>query len=357
MRRFWTLLLLFFLHARAVFANNTEEDHHLKLRLKNPFSSEKNSQPHAKDRSVPPRSRASPTPEEPPWLTGTLIAPLGTAVPLGEFEIDSYVYYTVNTGFYGKHWGSHSTPNFYTMNPAFFSFFGITPWADIHIFPGFAWNRTQGRESVQFQDLPIGIDVQLYPPDKNWFPGIKATVREIFPTGKYQNLDPQNLGTDSTGQGAYGTAFNLVLYKLIHLTGRHFLSLTASALYTVNTSVHVNGFNAYGGGFGTNGTVFPGNSFQGALSFEFTLSQNWVVAFDSVYTHVNQTTFSGNPGVTASGNPAKVGFSSSEQISFAPAIEYNFTGKLGIIAGAWFSAAGRNSTRFTTGILEFVYTY
>ncbi len=328
MRRFWTLFL--FLLPNAFLYAETK---------------------------LPPKSRAVRAPVEKPWLTGPLIAPVGTAVPYGELEIDTYVFYTVDTGLYGKHWGSHKTPNFYSFNPVVFGYFGITPWADIHIFPGFAWNRTQGQQSVHFQDLPIGIDVQLYPPDKSWFPGIKATVREIFPTGKYQNLDPQKLGTDSTGEGAYGTAFNLVLYKLVHIAGRHFLSLTASALYTVNTNVHVHGFNAYGGGFGTNGTVSLGNSFQGIFSFEFTFNRNWVFAMDSVYTHVDLTTFSGNPGVTASGDPAKVGNPSSEQLSFAPAIEYNFTGKLGIIAGVWFTAAGRNAVEFTSGVVEFVYTY
>jgi hypothetical protein len=119
----------------------------------------------------------------------------------------------------------------------------------------------------------------------------------------------------------------------------------------------VKGFNAYGGGYQTQGTVYPGWNYQGIVSFEFTLNQNWVLTLDNVYTHINKNRFSGNPGVTASGNPATVGDPSSEQLSFAPAIEYNFSSNIGIIAGAWVTATGRNSTEFRSAVIELDVTF
>jgi hypothetical protein len=119
----------------------------------------------------------------------------------------------------------------------------------------------------------------------------------------------------------------------------------------------VHGFNTYGGGFGTQGRVLPGNILQAIVSFEFTLSQNWVFAIDNVYTHTNATHFYGVLGTTAEGVSASVGGPSSEQFSFAPAIEYNFSANLGIAAGCWFTAWGRNSTEFRSGVVNIDYTY
>lgn len=294
-----------------------------------------------------------------PWLTGPLIAPVGSVVPYGDFLIESYVYCTTNTGTYNKHWNSVSAPrNFFSLNPQFLCFFGLTPWMDINIVPQFFYNTTSNQNSVNFGDLPIALDFQLLDPAATpYFPGIKFIVRETFPTGPFQRLNPGKLLTDQTGAGTFATTFDLVLYKVYHLSGNHFLSTTYSAAYTVNTPVHVHGFNTYGGGYGTNGRALPGNSFQGIISFEFTFNQNWVFAIDNVYTHTDETQFFGTVGTTSTGAAASVGSPSSEQISFAPAIEYNFSSHFGIEAGCWFTAWGRNSTEFRSGVINFAYTY
>lgn len=295
-------------------------------------------------------STSSQTPS--PWLTGPLIAPPGTVLQRGHFDLENYLYVTVDTGTYDSHWNSHSTPNFYSINPQFFYLFGLTSWMDIQITPQIVYNITEGQSSVHFGDLPIGFDFQLYSASSSgYFPGIKLTLKETFPTGKYQHLNPHKKGTDSSGAGTYGTNFNLLFYKVYHIKNLHFLSATFSSGYTVNTSVNVHGLNTYGGGHGTNGRVHPGSILEEILSFEYSFNQNWVFAIDNVYTHTNRNRFSGKPG------PASVGGPSSEQISFAPAIEYNFSSNFGIIAGAWVTAWGRNSTRFRSGVVNFNYTY
>jgi hypothetical protein len=190
-----------------------------------------------------------------------------------------------------------------------------------------------------------------------YFPGIKLAVREIFPTGNFQYLHPRKLGTDETGLGTFATQFNLIFYKVFHVYGHHWLSTTVSAEYTVNTPVHVHGFNVYGGGFGANGKALPGNQFQGIVSFEYTLNRNWALALDGVFVHTDATLFYGIPGVTFAGTLANEGQPSSEQWSFAPALEYNWSDRLGIIAGCWISAWGRNSAVFRSGVVNIDYKY
>lgn len=293
-----------------------------------------------------------------PWLTGPLLAPVGTVVPYGHFSVESYVYGYVSRGNYNGDWDFVQIPhNFATYSSLFQCFFGLTPWCDLVAIPQLTYNVCSNQHSLHFADLPVGLDFQLLNPGATSFPGIKLTIQETFPTGNYERLHSEKLQTDLTGAGAFGTTFFVVLYDVYHLYNLHWISMTLSGSYTINTSAKVHGFNAYGGGFGTHGKVEVGNSWQFSASFEFTLNQNWVLAFDNVYTHTDASPFLGTVGTAASGLPADVGYPSAELISFAPAIEYNFSSQFGIEAGCWLTAWGRNSNQFQSGVINFYYYY
>ncbi len=135
-------------------------------------------QPYAPSSPPAPPVASSPVPV--PWLTGPLIAPIGAVVPYGDFEIETYIYATTNTGTYNKNWGVVSAPhNFFSLNPQFLCFFGITPWVDVNIIPQFFYNWTDGQSAVHFGDLQVGLDFQLLDPAATpYFPGIKLAVRE-----------------------------------------------------------------------------------------------------------------------------------------------------------------------------------
>ncbi len=293
-----------------------------------------------------------------PWLTGPLIAPPGYVVQKGHFEIEPYLYVTVDTGIYDNHWQSHSSPNFTSVNPQLLVLIGLTEWMDIQMTPSVLYNTTQGKSSVNVGDLPIGLDFQLVAIDKwKWFPGIKLTILETFPTGKYQKLKVDRQGTDQTGEGSFITTPSLVFYKVYHVKGLHYMSMTGSLAYSLSSPVHVRGLNTYGGGQGTCGKVYLGNEFTGILSFEYSFNEHFVFAIDNVYEHQDKSTFSGRKGFSSPGVVASVGNPSSEQISFAPALEYNFSSSLGVIAGVWVTGFGRNATEFRSAAMALDYTY
>jgi hypothetical protein len=293
-----------------------------------------------------------------PWFTGPLLSQPGTVTPRGDFSIQPFLFVTANTGSYDTHWNSHSTPTFYTTNPALFVIVGLTEWMDFQLYPQALYNTTQGESSFHFGDFFAAFDFQLITPDRwKWIPGIKLMIGETFPTGKYQHLDPKKKDTDLSGQGTYATDIALVLYKVIHIKAHHFLSTTLSFDAIFSTPVRVSGLNAYGGSPGMKGTARPGNQYIALLSFEYTFNQNWVFAIDNSYTHIDKTHLKGNQVVRAQRSPLNTSINSSEQFSLAPAIEYNFSAQAGLIAGAWFTVAGRNSTRFEGGAISFVYVY
>lgn len=311
-----------------------------------------------------PLLHAAGTPEVPagslsPWLTGSLLAPAGEVVQKGHYSIQSYFQFNTLTGVYDRNWHYTSKPNFFNFTLLTQLIVGVTKWIDFEAILQMQSNSTQGQSSTLFGDLPLSLGFQLLATDKfKWFPGIKLALTETFPTGKYQKLNPHKKDTDVSGAGSFATAADLIFYKVYHLTGLHFLSTTASFGYTYYAPVHVRGFNFYEGGPGCAGKVYPGNSWGVDLSFEFTFDKNWAIALDNVYTSFDKDRFRGSPGITPLlSTPGVVGRPSSATLSFAPALEYNFNQHWGVIAGAWFSAIGRNSAVFRNAILSFEYQY
>lgn len=267
------------------------------------------------------------------WFTGPLIAPPGRVIPLGHFLIRTHIPSTVYKG------------GFLSVNPQIFCFAGLASWCDLNVIPQFFYQYNDREHDVQFGDLTVGFDFQLCPT-------LKLAIREVFPTGNFELLRPKKMWTDLSGEGTFGTQAALMFYKEYQS-----LAVTASAEYTINSSVHVRGFNAFGGGFGTTGKARPGNVFEAILSFEYSLSQNWAVSLDNVYNHRGETHFSGRPGIALTRTYATVGCPTSDQLSFALGLEYNFSAKLGIIAGYWLSAYSRNTPEFQSGVVNLVYEY
>ena len=292
-----------------------------------------------------------------PWFTGNLISSGGTVVPRGSFVFQPYFFATVNYGTFNSHWRARSTPKLTSYIEEFPVWVGMTGWMDCNIFPEVMTNVQEGKSYTGFSDLPLGFSFQILDPEASRFPGIRLIINETLPTGKYQKLSPRKAEVQAIGQGLLATNLSLVFYKLVHLKGIYYFTSTFSVQYSIAPPVHLKGFNSYGGGFGTDGRLSPGNKTNVIYSFEVTLSKHWAFAMDNIYAHTNSNRFSGERGVDEHGNPAEISEVSTEQFSFAPAIEYNLNESLGFMAGAWFAPFGRNSTQFASGVLSLVYTY
>ncbi len=280
-----------------------------------------------------------------PWFTGPLLAPSGHVVPAGHWNIEPYLFATTTYGHYGPHWHTTSIPKFFSANVQIPIQYGVVSPIDVQIVPGFSWNHTDGASKWVINDLPLVIDIQLLA-DKpgKWWPAIKLTVSANAPIGKYQKLDPNKLSTDIGGAGTWNEKIALVFSRLFHISRAIYYAPRLSFGYTIPNPVHVKNLNAYGGAKGTHGKVYPGNTFVTILGMELSLNPNWALACDFQYQHRNKTRFSGKA-------TASMGGPSNEQFSLAPAFEYNWNANIGIIAGAWFSFAGRNSAEFASGVV------
>jgi hypothetical protein len=204
----------------------------------------------------------------------------------------------------------------------------------------------------------VAFDIQLYTSrERSYIPSVKLTLKETIPMGKYQNLNPKKLGIDAGGTGSWSSGAALVIGHLIHFKSVYYFNYRLTFAYVLPAPVRLKGFNHHGGGYGTDARFFPPQNIKVDLGLEFTLAQTWAFALDVVGFWAARTHYTGNPGMTAPGVPATLGHNSQAQFALAPAIEYNWNADLGVIAGVWFTVAGRNIVSFTTATAALNYYY
>jgi len=293
-----------------------------------------------------------------PWFTGPLLASSANVVPAGHYNLEPYIYLFDRAATYDNDWHAVSQKSLWNLSfqPNFW--IGLTKWADLVVSPQWSWNYREGPAEWTLNDWSAALDLQIYRdkfPSETWIPSIKFSIQETFPTGPYQNLNPKKEFTDQGGQGAWTTAFQLCIGKIFQIKGRQWVQTRLNLNYAVSTPVQVKGINAFGGGTGTKGTVHPGQKFFFDYSIEYSLNRNWVLACDWVGTFQGTSTFSGKHGISATGTPATNGRLPAIQYSIAPAIEYNWSSAFGIVAGAWITLAGKNSSKFYSGVIAVNY--
>lgn len=289
--------------------------------------------------------------EETPWFTGPILTPSAHVVPCGHQNYEPYIYWTQINGVYDSNWHPHSSPLFTNVLLQGTIQIGIFKDFEFDLAPQEVYNRTQGQHMWRVSDLPLALGYQILEDtidkQEQWWPAIKLRLGLNVPLGKYDHLNPTRLGTDAGGIGTWYPGVGIVFSKLFHIKDIHFLSTRLFLTYNVGTAVNVKDLSIYGGADampgvpGTKGKVYPGNIFLLLNGYELSLTQNWALALDFEYQHMNRARFSGSsPAGTRPGLP------SQEVFAFAPGLEYNWNANVGIIAGPWFTFAGRNANRF-----------
>ncbi len=293
---------------------------------------------------------------EPPWLTGPLIAPASRIVPWGHYNIEPYLFCIAYTGTYNSRWQVTDASTFWNNSLVFLTQIGLSPWMNLTLTPTLIWNDCQHQTSWQIGDMWMGFDIQLYKSRQDfWIPSVKLSLKENIPFGKYRHLNPKKLMTDAGGVGSWATNAGLVFGNLYHFYSVYYLAYRLALNYVLPAPVRLKGFNYYGGGYGTNARFFPPENFQTDLAFEVTLAQTWAFAIDFIGYWAGKGHFNGVRGVNAAGASAKLGRGSQAQFSLAPAIEYNWNPNLGMIAGSWFTFAGRKAPAFASAVIALNY--
>lgn len=289
---------------------------------------------------------------------GSLLSEPPTAVPYGHFVIRNFLFFDGHKGVYNSNWESSSRPDSYnSIQYQLQTFFGLNSFFDISLSPRFYFKHKGRYAYCNTGDLIAGLDFQLLEEEKfSFLPGIKFAVREVFPLGNYQLFNLKKGDMEKTGSGIFSTQLALFLYKGYRLNSNWFLNTTIEMQYQINSSVIVKGFHAYGGGLGANGELLVGNSWRSLVNLKL-FYKTFSCSLDALYEHHDSSTFYGYSGLNFFGRHSGTGQPSSERVSLAPSLAYQFPSQIGLMVGGWFSVCGRNTEQFHQYITNVFYIF
>lgn len=278
------------------------------------------------------------------WWTGPLLAASASTLPQGHFLVEPYLFDVITYGRHDADGHRLSAPHENDFGSQSYVLYGVTDRISAGVIPRLGYEKTSGGPSspgLQVGDLTLQAQYRLTQFHAgSWVPTLSFVVGETLPTGKYDRLD-QHPG-DGFGAGAYTTLLSLYSQEYFWLPSGRILRMRLDLSYGLSSQVGLRGVSVYGTDAGFAGHARPGDTFTADMSGEYSVTRNWVLAMDVVYERDASTTVSGNSLRASSGTSRSVGF--------APAVEYNFNSRIGIIAGARFIPIGRNATVSVTPV-------
>lgn len=294
--------------------------------------------------------------DEPVNFTGPLLT--SNAMPLspGSLLIEPYLmYYSSDDAYddqghrYAKATGMRQ---WQTLVPVYY---GVTDHLELQISGGAAHSMSGGSHADGFgaTDTTVGAKYLLLSPDKNGdSPAVSVAYQHRFPTGAYDRLDENPL--NATGDGAAVDTFSLMAQQYVWLSNGRPLRLRATVSYSLPpNAVDVNGVSVYNTPRNFHGRERLGSALGVSTSAEYSIDAHWALATDLTY---NRTSPAQLTGVVGTGESATV-FARRDAVqsvySVAPAVEYNFNDRFGLIGGVQLSFAGRNNDAFVTPMTAF----
>jgi hypothetical protein len=288
------------------------------------------------------------------WWTGPLLAPNAATAPQGHMLVEPYLYDEITDSSFDSHGNRHALDGGHELGSLTYIIYALTDRLAVGLLPRFAYDEPAGAPNSSAPGVgDFGLQLQYgltrYTQGA-WVPATSLVLAETFPTGRYDRL---SRASDGLGEGAYTTALSLYSQDYLWLPNGRILRVRCDVTYAWSASVGLEDASVYGTGAGFRGRAYPGSSFTAIASGEYSLTRNWVLAMDLVYEHNDSTRVAGSEPATPGGSAfesllTETGASASQGL--APAIEYNFTSTVGVIAGVRILESGRNTTGSLTPV-------
>lgn len=284
-------------------------------------------------------------------FTGPLNAPNATSLPAGHWNIEPYVLDSIQYAQFDENWDSANTPNSHAYRSVTLLEYGFTDKLTIALLPSFGYNvADDGPDSrgVQLGDTTLRFQYMINQfQEGSWLPTVALSYAQGFPTGKYDGLGDH--AANGLGSGVLSSTFGLFTQDYFWLPNGRILRARLNFTYTLaDADASVNGVSVYGTGKGFNGQIDTGDTFSTDLAFEYSLTNHWVPAVDIVYSHSDGSSIRGTQALNGVTTALRSESGSSESVSVAPALEYNWNGHYGVIVGADVVVAGRNTAKTVT---------
>lgn len=273
------------------------------------------------------------------WWTGPMLAPSAATLPQGHFLIEPYLYDVIQQGQYDRDGVKRKAAKSNGFGSLTYVNYGLTDKLTIGVIPTFGYNRVNGApssSSVEMGDVTVQGQYRLTKfHEGGWVPTTSFAVQETLPSGKYDQLG--NRPSNGLGSGAYTTTFAFYSQTYFWLPNRRILRMRLDASESFSRNVSVQGVSVYGTDAEFHGNARPGGTSFVDASWEYSLTRSWVLALDATYRYQSSTRVIGSDEAPSLGvqntRPIRLNTGFSDAIGFAPAIEYSWNSKVGILFG------------------------
>jgi hypothetical protein len=266
--------------------------------------------------------------------TGPLLASTPETLPQGHFYTEPYFFDAISGGTH--HPGSSG---YYQ--------YGLADNFTVGLQPSFAIGVEGPDRSAAIGDFKLLSQLRLthFTPEHR-VPSIAVVLQEVIPTGKHDHLGPTQAGH---GSGSFATEVGVNVQHIFLLDNGRLLRARFNFLQRFWHGGDVEDRSVYGTGVGFRGRARPGDitTFIGAV--EYSVTREWVLAFDVTREATSKAKLRGRYG--DAGPTGDQTFPSSHYVSFAPAVEYNWSDRTGAILGLWVIPKGHNTPASMTPAL------
>jgi hypothetical protein len=278
------------------------------------------------------------------WWTGPLLAASPATLPQGHILVEPYLY----DGIVNEQFDGSGTRRAIARQNEYGSLtyllYGLTDSLTIGLIPRFGYDDPGQGSSAGIGDITAQASFRLARYlDQGWLPAMSLVIGETFPTGRYDRLSSPSNGL---GAGSYTTTLSLYAQYYLWMPNGRILRNRINLSEAWSSRADIEDASVYGTAQGFRGTAIPGDSFTIDSAFEYSVTRNWVAALDIVYTTSGPTQVAGQYAPAKDRSTMTIfanTLGSSDSISLAPAIEYNWTSTVGLIVGAKIVVNGRNT--------------
>jgi hypothetical protein len=290
------------------------------------------------------------------WWTGPIIAAGAGTLPQGHALVEPYLFDAIRYGRYDRNGNEQSASRTHSYGSLTYMLYGVTDRFTAGLIPTFGYNDvSEGRDSsgIQAGDLTLQGQYRLSQfREGSFIPTSSLVIQQTLPTGKYDRLGTDV--NDGLGAGAHTTTLALYSQYYFWMPNGRILRSRFNVAYALSDSVDVEEVSVYGTSAGFRGTARPGDVLTINSAWEYSITRQWVLALDLLYQHDADTRVS---GTTGDAERVDQNFGSAWRFGVAPAVEYNFTSRIGIIAGARWFGAGRNTSASVTPVVAINMVY
>jgi hypothetical protein len=263
--------------------------------------------------------------------TGPLLASTAETLPRGHFYTEPYF-------FDGISGGDH--------NPGSSGFYqyGIADNWTVGVQPFFSFGTQKYNREVAIGDFKLLSQVRISRfTAKHRVPSVAIVTNLVIPTGKDDRLGALKQGH---GSGSFAPEIGLNLQQYFLLRNGHLLRARINLLKNFPLRHEVSGRSVFGTDSEFRGRAKPGSKTTVVVAAEYSLTQEWALAFDVERDQWGKTKVVGRD--TPDGPLIRQLSPRSWNIGFAPAVEYNWSARAGAIFGVWVVPKGHNTEASVT---------